>query len=82
MSVDVSVLVYSSCNRYCDPRELELMDEVEYCIVRKNKKLAADEIKKLPRGTIPTDVSYNVTAWTTLVFIDVLASECLLSCRR
>ena len=49
--------LYSSCNRYCDPRELELMDEVEYCIVRKNKKLAADEIKKLSRGTIPTDVS-------------------------
>lgn len=46
---------FSSCNRYCDPRELELMDEVEYCIVRKNKKLAADEIKKLPRGTIPAD---------------------------
>ena len=54
-----SIFVYtcSSCNRYCDPRELELMDEVEYCIVRKNKKLAADEIKKLPRGTILTDVS-------------------------
>ena len=33
------------------------MDEVEYCIVRKNKKLAADEIRKLPRRTIPTDVS-------------------------
>ena len=47
----------SSCNKYCDPRELELMDEVEYCIVRKNKKLAADEIRKLPRRTIPTDVS-------------------------
>ena len=35
------------------------MDEVEYCIVRKNKKLAADEIKKLSRGTISTDVSYR-----------------------
>ena len=32
------------------------MDEVEYCIVRKNSKLAADEIKKLPRGTILTEV--------------------------
>ena len=31
------------------------MDEVEYCIVRKNNKLAADEIKKLPRGTISTE---------------------------
>ena len=51
------IVVYSLCNRYCDPRELELMDEVEYCIVRKNKKLAADEIKKLPCGTILTDVS-------------------------
>ena len=58
MSFDAhNIVIYSSCNRYCDPRELELMDEVEYCIVRKNKKLAADEIKKLPRGTILTDVS-------------------------
>jgi hypothetical protein len=27
-------IVYSSCNHYCDPRELELMDEVDrvlYC---------------------------------------------------
>ena len=34
------------------------MDEVEYCIVRKNNRLAADEIKKLPRGTIPTEQVY------------------------
>ena len=59
------ILFYSSCNWYCDPRELELMDEVEYCIVRENKKLAADEIKKLPRGKIPTDVS--VTQWHSLL---------------
>ena len=32
------------------------MDEVEYCIVRKTNKLAADEIKKLPKGSIPTEV--------------------------
>ena len=31
------------------------MDEVEYCIVRKSNRLAADEIKKLPRGTIITE---------------------------
>lgn len=59
MSSAAHIMVCSSCNRYCDPRELELMDEVEYCIVRKNKKLAADEIKKLTRGTIPTDVSVH-----------------------
>lgn len=46
---------FSSCNKYCNPRELEVMDEVEYCIVRKNSKLAADEIRKLPRGTILTE---------------------------
>ena len=33
------------------------MDEVEYCIVRKNNKLAADEIKKLTKGSVPTEVS-------------------------
>ena len=32
------------------------MDEVEYCIIRKNSKLAADEVMKLPKGTIPTEV--------------------------
>jgi cold shock CspA family protein len=46
---------FSSCNKFCDPRELEIMDEVEYCIVRKSNRLAADEIKKLPRGTIATE---------------------------
>lgn len=46
---------FSSCNKFCDPRELDVMDEVEYCIVRKINRLAADEIKKLPRGTITTE---------------------------
>lgn len=46
---------FSSCNKFCDPQELDIMDEVEYCIVRKNNRLAADEIKKLPRGTITTE---------------------------
>lgn len=32
------------------------MDEVEYCIVRKGGKLAADEVRKLPRGSIQTEV--------------------------
>ena len=49
----------SSCNKFCDPRELEIMDEVEYCIVRKSNRLAADEIKKLPRGTIATEQVAN-----------------------
>ena len=31
------------------------MDEVEYCIVRKNNRLAADEIRKLAKGTITTE---------------------------
>ena len=57
MFVVVSLLFISSCNKFCDPRELEVMDEVEYSIVRKNSKLAADGIKKLTRGTIPTEVS-------------------------
>ena len=48
-------LFFSSCNKFCDPRELDIMDEVEYCIVRKSNRLAADEIKKLPRGTIITE---------------------------
>ena len=46
---------FSSCNKFCDPQELEIMDEVEYCIVKKSGKMSADEIKKLPQGTIPKE---------------------------
>lgn len=48
--------MYSSCNKYCDPRDLKLLDEVEYGLVRKNGRLSADEIKKLPAGTISGEV--------------------------
>ena len=46
----------SSCHRLCDPRDLAVMDEVEYCIVRKGGKLAADEVTKLAQGSIETEV--------------------------
>jgi cold shock CspA family protein len=46
---------FSSCNKYCDPRDLKLLDEVEYGLVRKNGRLSADEIKKLEPGTIVTE---------------------------
>ncbi len=36
------------------------MDEVEYGIVRKNSKLSADEITKLPQGTIQSEVRGSV----------------------
>ena len=52
-----SILLFSSCNKFCDPRDLKLMDEVEYCLVRKNGRLSADEIKKLDKGTIMSEVS-------------------------
>ena len=32
------------------------MDEVEYCLIRKNGRLSADEIKKLEKGTIAPKV--------------------------
>ena len=32
------------------------MDEVEYCLIRKNGRLSADEIKKLEKGTIAPEV--------------------------
>ena len=54
----VSSMYFSSCSRQCDPRDLSVMDEVEYCIVRKNGKLAADEVMKLPKGTIQTEVGW------------------------
>lgn len=46
---------FSSCNKYCDPRDLKLMDEVDYCLVRKNGRLSADEIKLLEKGTIAAE---------------------------
>ncbi|XP_064387702.1 cold shock domain-containing protein E1-like [Halichondria panicea] len=46
---------FTSCNGFCDPHELKVMDEVEYGIVRKNSKLSADEITKLPQGTIQSE---------------------------
>ena len=49
-------LPLSSCNKYCDPRELRLLDEVEYCLVRKNGRLSADEIRRLEKGNIPAEV--------------------------
>lgn len=48
----------SACNKYCDPRELRLLDEVEYCLVRKNARLSADEIRKVDKGTIPIEVGH------------------------
>jgi len=48
-----------SCNGFCEPGDLKVMDEVEYGIVRKNGKLSADEIRKLAPGSIPAEVSYG-----------------------
>ena len=31
------------------------MDEVEYCLIRKNGRLSADEIKKLEKGKISAE---------------------------
>ena len=50
----------SSCNKFCDPRDLKLMDEVDYCLVRKNGRLSADEIKLLEKGTIAAEVHVHV----------------------
>lgn len=47
----------SSCNKFCDPRDLKLLDEIEYGLVRKNGRLSADEIKKLEPGSIVSEVS-------------------------
>jgi len=33
--------------------DLELGDEVEYLLARKSAKVSAENIKKLPSGTIP-----------------------------
>ena len=54
------------------------MDEVEYCIVRKNSKLAADEIKKLPRGTILTEVCVCVCVCVCMcVCVDMCVCVCV-----
>ena len=34
-----------------------MMDEVEYCLIRKNGRLSADEIKKLEKGKISAETA-------------------------
>lgn len=43
---------FSSCNKYCDPKDLKLLDEVEFGLVKKNGRLSADEIRKLEPGSV------------------------------
>jgi hypothetical protein len=39
-----------------DPNDLDLGDEVEYTLCRKSAKHSAENIHKLPKGTIPPEV--------------------------
>lgn len=41
------------------------MDEVEYCLIRKNDRLSADEIKLLEKGTVVMEV-YHLLVPTTV----------------
>ncbi|XP_033741037.1 cold shock domain-containing protein E1-like isoform X1 [Pecten maximus] len=38
-----------------DPTELDLADEVEYAVTRKNAKVSAENIRRVPKGTIPVE---------------------------
>lgn len=53
--------------------ELDLGDEVEYTLARKSSKLSAENIKKLPMGTIPqNEVSMQYTTRNSIpdIYVD------------
>lgn len=44
-----------------DPNEFDIGDEVEYCTVRKNSKVSAEAVVKLPSGTLKkVEVEENI----------------------
>ena len=41
-----------------DPGELDLGDEVEYKLAKKTNKVSAENIRKVPNGTVAPEVNY------------------------
>ena len=39
-----------------NPMDLDLGDEVEYTLTRKSAKLSAENIHRIPKGSIPPEV--------------------------
>lgn len=54
-TVPVFRLLYSSFDG--DVNDLDLGDEVEYTVTRKSAKLSAENIRKVPKGTVAPEVS-------------------------
>lgn len=54
-TVPVFPLLYSSFDG--DVNDLDLGDEVEYTVTRKSAKLSAENIRKVPKGTVAPEVS-------------------------
>lgn len=60
MITSVFPLLYSSFDG--DVNDLDLGDEVEYTVTRKSAKLSAENIRKVPKGTVAPEVSARISS--------------------
>ena len=49
-----------------NPNDLDLGDEVEYTLTRKSAKLSAENIHRIPKGSIPAEVGKIIQIWAPL----------------
>ena len=58
--------------------EFNLGDEVEYTLAKKGAKLSAENIKKLPKGTVSPEVRNEIGFYTCFfILLDVLFKQFL-----
>lgn len=66
MITSVFPLLYSSFDG--DVNDLDLGDEVEYTVTRKSAKLSAENIRKVPKGTVAPEVSASIVTKSNIGF--------------
>lgn len=66
MITTVFPLLYSSFDG--DVNDLDLGDEVEYTVTRKSAKLSAENIRKVPKGTVASEVSASIVTKSNIGF--------------
>lgn len=66
MITTVFPLLYSSFDG--DVNDLDLGDEVEYTVTRKSAKLSAENIRKVPKGTVAPEVSASIVTKSNIGF--------------
>lgn len=66
MITSVFPLLYSSFDG--DVNDLDLGDEVEYTVTRKSAKLSAENIRKVPKGTVAPEVGASIVTKSNIGF--------------